>query len=127
MDELEGDDLKRHYPSDYYAYSAATLPRFLLWLTMQEDRFATRMGGRVVGRLITAVPHSIRVVVDDSSYLGFLGSEAYRRGIALSDPKMFWKMLRIVGPKGFWIWQKRAELLNRQGRGDWTGFVLRPV
>ena len=43
----------------------------------------------------------------------------------MNDPKMFWKMLRIVGIKGFWGWQKRAEWLNEQGRGDWTGFVLR--
>lgn len=62
---------------------------------------------------------------DDSTFFQFIGSEAYKRDIALTDPKIFWKILRIFGPKQIWDWQKRAESLNRQGRGDWTGFVLR--
>ncbi|WP_260745379.1 class I SAM-dependent methyltransferase [Mycobacterium sp. SMC-2] len=62
---------------------------------------------------------------DDATFLQFIGSEAYKRDIPLTDPAMFWKVLRAVGPKQIWAWQKRAESLNRQGRGDWTGFVLR--
>ncbi|ASW88259.1 methyltransferase [Mycobacterium intracellulare] len=62
---------------------------------------------------------------DDSTFFQFIGSEAYRHDIALTDPKLFWKIVRIFGLKQIWSWQKRAEALNRQGRGDWTGFVLR--
>jgi SAM-dependent methyltransferase len=62
---------------------------------------------------------------DDSTFFQFIGSEAYKRDIALTDPKIFWKILRIFGPKQIWDWQRRAECLNRQGRGDWAGFVLR--
>ena len=58
---------------------------------------------------------------DDSTLGQFLGSEAYRRDVALSDPKF----LRTFGPRRIWEWAKRAERLNRQGRGDQTGFVLR--
>lgn len=61
---------------------------------------------------------------DDATFLQFIGSEAYRRDIALTDPAMFWKIVRAFGPKQIWAWQKDAERLNRQGRGDWTGFVL---
>lgn len=284
---LEGEDLARHYPSDYYSYNTSALPNFLLWVTEQRDRFVTHTGGRVTGGLITAIPRSVRTVFgindssgdviemlgelaitpkarildvgcgsgglldrlaragfenlcgadpflaadgetpmrvplakcyleevsqgdfdlimfnhsfehmpdpgatlkaarerlsaagvclvrlpttssevyslygvqwvgidaprhifvpsrpgmavaaeaagltvdrtfDDSSFLGFLGSEAYRHDISLHDPQMFWKVLKIVGFKQVWSWQRRAERLNRQGRGDWAGFVLRP-
>jgi hypothetical protein len=51
----------------------------------------------------------------------FMGSEAYRRGVAVTDPKI----LRMFGLKQIWEWEKRAERLNREGRGDQTGFVLR--
>jgi SAM-dependent methyltransferase len=57
----------------------------------------------------------------DDSYLGqFMGSEAYRRDVAVTDPKF----LKLFGPKRIWEWEKRARRLNRQGRGDQTGFVL---
>jgi SAM-dependent methyltransferase len=58
---------------------------------------------------------------DDSTLGQFMGSEAYRRGVAVTDPKI----LRMFGPKQIWEWEKRADRLNRQGRGDQTGFVLR--
>lgn len=60
---------------------------------------------------------------DDSNLGQFLGSEAYRRDVAVTDPKI----LRMFGPKQLWQWEKRAQLLNRQGRGDQTGFVLQAI
>jgi SAM-dependent methyltransferase len=62
---------------------------------------------------------------DDSTFFGFIASEAYRHDVELTDPKLFWKMLRTFGPREFWDWEKRAEQLNRQSRGDRVGFVLR--
>jgi SAM-dependent methyltransferase len=58
---------------------------------------------------------------DDSTVGQFLGSEAYRRDVSLTDPKI----LRLFGPKRIWEWEKRAKRLNRKGRGDQTGFILR--
>jgi hypothetical protein len=59
---------------------------------------------------------------DDSNLASqFMASEAYRRDVAMTDPKF----LRMFGPKRIWEWEKRAQRLNRQGRGDQTGFVLR--
>jgi SAM-dependent methyltransferase len=57
---------------------------------------------------------------DDSNALQFSGSEAYRRDLALFDPKV----RKIFGRKQRRDWLKRAERLNRQGRGDQAGFVL---
>jgi SAM-dependent methyltransferase len=58
---------------------------------------------------------------DDSTALQFYGSEAYRRGVALTDPKIS----QLFGAKQIRAWHRSAELLNRQGRGDQAGFVLR--
>ncbi|WP_326545288.1 class I SAM-dependent methyltransferase [Mycolicibacterium sp. ND9-15] len=58
---------------------------------------------------------------DDSNLGQFMGSEAYRRGVAVTDPKI----LRMFGPRQIWEWEKRADRLNRKGRGDQAGFVLR--
>jgi SAM-dependent methyltransferase len=58
---------------------------------------------------------------DDSNLVQFMASEAYRRDVAITDPKIF----KMFGPKRIWGWEKRARRLNRQGRGDQTGFVLR--
>lgn len=58
---------------------------------------------------------------DDSNLGQFMGSEAYRRGTAITDPRI----LRMFGPRRIWEWAKRADRLNQEGRGDQTGFVLR--
>jgi hypothetical protein len=63
----------------------------------------------------------VEMTFDDSTLGQFIGSEAYRRDVALTEPKI----LRMFGPKRIWDWEKHAERLNRQGRGDQTGFVLR--
>jgi SAM-dependent methyltransferase len=54
VQELEGDELMRHYPPDYYSYSAAERPKFFQWLISQHDRFKLRSGGRLVGALLAA-------------------------------------------------------------------------
>ena len=58
---------------------------------------------------------------DDSNELQFFGSEAYRRDVTLTDPKI----RQIFRHKQIKDWRKLAERLNLQGRGDQTGFVLR--
>jgi SAM-dependent methyltransferase len=57
---------------------------------------------------------------DDSTLGQFMESEAYRRDVAVTDPKI----LRMFGPKRIWEWEKRADRLNRQGRGDQTGYCV---
>lgn len=58
---------------------------------------------------------------DDSNLGQFMGSEAYRRGVAVTDPKI----LRLFSPKQLWEWAKSADRLNRLGRGDQAAFVMR--
>ncbi|WP_082960010.1 class I SAM-dependent methyltransferase [Mycobacterium sp. 852002-53434_SCH5985345] len=75
------------------------------------------------GMTVAADRAGLRVdrTFDDSNELQFFGSEAYRRDVALTDPKI----RQIFRPKQIRDWRKRAERLNLQGRGDQTGFVLR--
>lgn len=77
------------------------------------------------GMALAAERAGLRVdrTFDDSNLGQFMGSEAYRRGVAVTDPRI----LRMFGPKRLWEWEKRAVELNRQGRGDQTGFVLRAM
>lgn len=75
------------------------------------------------GMALAAERAGLRVdgTFDDSNELQFFGSEAYRRDVALTDPK-----IREMFPlKQITDWRKRAERLNLQGRGDQAGFVLR--
>lgn len=76
------------------------------------------------GMALAAERAGLRVekTFDDSTLGQFLGSEAYRRDVAVTDPKI----LRLFGPKQIWEWEKRAKQLNERSRGDQTGFVLRP-
>jgi SAM-dependent methyltransferase len=75
------------------------------------------------GMALAADKAGLRVekTFDDSTLGQFLGSEAYRRDVPLIDPKF----IRMFGPRQVWKWAKSADRLNRQGRGDQTGFVLR--
>ncbi|MGW4096201.1 class I SAM-dependent methyltransferase [Mycobacterium sp. NPDC004974] len=77
------------------------------------------------GMAMAAEKAGLRVVrtFDDSNLGQFLGSEAYRRDVPVTDPKI----LRMFGPKQLWEWEKRAVSLNRQQRGDQTGFVLQAM
>jgi 2-polyprenyl-3-methyl-5-hydroxy-6-metoxy-1,4-benzoquinol methylase len=63
----------------------------------------------------------VEKTIDDSNLGQFLGSEAYRRDVGVTDPQI----LRMFGPRQMWKWAKHADRLNRQGRGDQKGFVLR--
>jgi SAM-dependent methyltransferase len=58
---------------------------------------------------------------DDSTLGQFMGSEAYRRDVSVTDPKI----LRLFKFRQIWQWEKSAKRLNQQDRGDQTGFVLR--
>lgn len=77
------------------------------------------------GMATAAAKAGLRVerTFDDSNLGQFLGSEAYRRDVPVTDPKI----LRLFGPKQLWEWEKRAVRLNRLGRGDQAGFVLRAM
>jgi len=105
----------REYRADWVQLDA---PRHLFLFGVDGFRRAARAAG------LEAV--SVRW---DSNAFQFWGSEQYRMGIALADPRSHardpgrsaFAPARIAG------WQARAEQLNEAGEGDQACFVLRPV
>ncbi|GLV12207.1 putative methyltransferase [Mycobacterium intracellulare subsp. chimaera] len=95
------------------------------WVNIDAPRHIVIPSRRGMELAADSVGLRVEKTFDDSTFFQFIGSEAYRYDIALTDPKILWKIVRIFGPKQVWSWQKRAEGLNREGRGDWAGFVLR--
>ncbi|PRI13450.1 methyltransferase [Mycobacterium shigaense] len=90
------------------------------WLQIDAPRHIVIPSRKGMALAAETVSLEVEQTFDDSTLFQFLGSEAYRHDIALNDPKI----LRFFGPTRVWRWQKRTELLNRQGRGDQTAFVL---
>jgi SAM-dependent methyltransferase len=93
------------------------------WVQIDAPRHTVIPSRR--GMELAAEKAGLRVeqTFDDSNLGQFMGSEAYRRGVPVTDPKI----LRMFGPKRIWEWEKRADQLNRESRGDQTGFVLRTI
>jgi SAM-dependent methyltransferase len=70
-----------------------------------------------------AVGLQIEKTIDDSGVFQFMGSEQYRRDIALVDPKGD----TLFGRRQIADWERRAAELNREGRGDQASFVLSAI
>jgi SAM-dependent methyltransferase len=102
------------------------------WSTYQADWFQTDAPRHMVipsrqGMARAADAAGLRVdkTFDDSNLGQFVMSEAYRRDIAMSELNSVPKLMKLFSIKQLWNWNKRTGVLNRQGRGDQTGFVLR--
>ena len=95
------------------------------WIAIDAPRHIVVPSRRGMALAAQSVGLRVDETYDDSSFLQFIASEAYRRDVPLNDPELLPKMVRVFGYKQIWDWQRRAQKLNRQGRGDWTGFVLR--
>jgi 2-polyprenyl-3-methyl-5-hydroxy-6-metoxy-1,4-benzoquinol methylase len=61
--------------------------------------------------------------IDDSTYFGLIGSEAYRRDIPLVDAE--WNSL--FSPAQVVAYRARAQTLNAEHRGDQAAFLLQAV
>lgn len=75
VDVPDHGELSRHYPSDYYSFSPSAGPKAFWWLISQQDRFELQAGGRVVGRLLGALPPGARGLIGGTvvRMLGRLG------------------------------------------------------
>ena len=68
---------------------------------------------------------SIRRVFYDSWSLQFWGSQQYRRGIRLRDPRSVFEGGNAFSAAELAAFDTRAQELNKRGEGDLAGFVLR--
>jgi len=103
------------------------------WVQIDAPRHIVIPSRKGLALAADTVGLRVQKTIDDSTSFQFLGSEKYRRDVPLTDPesrkifgpKQIWELVKSPGPKQIWDWEKRAGWLNRQSRGDQTGFVLR--
>jgi SAM-dependent methyltransferase len=91
-------------------------PRHLFLYTEQSFRGLAEAAGLVVEK-----------VIYDSTAFQFWGSEQYVRGIPLNDPRSHFLPDggTVFSPAEIDEWQRRAEVLNEERRGDQACFYLR--
>jgi 2-polyprenyl-3-methyl-5-hydroxy-6-metoxy-1,4-benzoquinol methylase len=95
------------------------------WLQIDAPRHIVIPSRRGMALAADRVGLRVEKTVDDSNSFQFVGSEAYQRDISMTELKSYRSPATLFGSKRIWEWEKRAERLNRQSRGDQTGFILR--
>lgn len=96
------------------------------WVQLDAPRHLYLHSRESLRRL--AAQHGLRVerMDDDSGSFQFWGSEQYRRGIALTDPRGHGKAHHLFDKADMKAFTRRAEALNRTGEGDQVSLVLAP-
>lgn len=97
------------------------------WVQLDAPRHFAVPSRKGIGILADAAGLAVETVVDDSSELQFYGSEQYRRGISLNDPRSYAVNpdSSIFSPGEMRAFRKCAVHLNAQSRGDQAAFLLR--
>jgi SAM-dependent methyltransferase len=97
------------------------------WVSLDPPRHLFIHTERSLNRLALECGFSVVSTFRDSVGLQFWGSEQYRRGIPLmSEHSLFQKSSRSPFTEHeLAAFEAEAQRLNREGRGDWAGFVLR--
>lgn len=99
------------------------------WVQLDAPRHLFLHTADSVGRLAGGAGLEVRAVLHDSSAFQFWGSEQYRRGVPLSDPRSYGvdPAASPFTPAEIADWERRAAELNRAGDGDQACFVLAPT
>lgn len=96
------------------------------WVQLDAPRHLHLFTRDAVGRLGRAHGFGLEAVADDATAFQFWGSEQYRRGIPLRDPRS-----HAAAPGGLFAaaelaaWERETAALNAAGRGDQAAFFLR--
>jgi SAM-dependent methyltransferase len=90
------------------------------WVQLDAPRHLLLHSRESLARLAGQAGLELAEVQHDSTELQFVGSELYRKGVALVDSDGSHFSVREMGE-----FRRRAEALNREGRGDSAAFFLR--
>jgi len=96
------------------------------WVQLDAPRHLHLFSREAIARLGRAHGFDLAAVEDDATAFQFWGSEQYRRGIPLRDPRS-----HAVNPGALFTpgelaaWEVAAAALNAAGRGDQAAFFLR--
>jgi SAM-dependent methyltransferase len=108
------------------ADSAAFREYGVEWVQLDAPRHLHLFTRRAMQRLVLGAGLRIEAIRFDSTAFQFWGSELYRRGIALSSRAAGGRSPRHhFGKRELRAFRRRAEQLNREGRGDSACFYLR--
>lgn len=95
------------------------------WCLIDAPRHTVIPSRRGMELAAEAVGLRVEKTIDDSNSSQFFGSEAYRRGIPLPELAGLGAIFKNFGLRKMLSWERRSVALNRQGRGDQAGFVMR--
>lgn len=96
------------------------------WVQLDAPRHLYLHSRESLRRLAAQQDLRVERMTDDSGSFQFWGSEQYRRGIALIDPRGHGKNHRLFNQTDMKAFARRAEALNRKGEGDQVSLVLAP-
>jgi hypothetical protein len=99
------------------------------WVGLDAPRHLFIHTQRSIDILAARARFAVSRVFFDSHALQFWGSEQYRRGIPLRDPRSYGENPNtdLFTAGEIRAFERRARHLNRQHNGDSAGFVLRPI
>lgn len=99
------------------------------WVQLDAPRHLFLFTERSFRRLAEKAGFAVEKVVYDSEAFQFFGSEQYRRDIAMSDARAFRGNVAesIFTAEQIEEWQRRAENLNAENRGDQACFYLKKI
>lgn len=104
------------------------------WVQLDAPRHFFLHTNKSMDLLTSKNKLSIESIVDDSSEFQFIGSEQYKKGIALSDPrsflvpfykKFFLNKKHIFSKNDIKGFKKQADSLNKAGNGDQRVYYIR--
>ena len=97
------------------------------WVQLDAPRHILLPTSKGMAELAARADMQVVRSFHDSSAFQFWGSEQYRRDIPLRDPASYAEDPSVLAPDLLQEWKAEAAMLNRRGRGDSAGFLLRPV
>jgi SAM-dependent methyltransferase len=95
------------------------------WAQLDPPRHLYLFTEKSFRRLAESAGFVVEKVVYDSTAFQFWGSELYRRDIPLFDERGVEQKEKFFSAEQISDWERRAKLLNDEGRGDQACFYLR--
>lgn len=104
------------------------------WVQLDAPRHTFLHTNKSIEIIASKYNLKIDSIVDDSQEFQFIGSEQYKKGIALSDPrsyyisplkKLFFNKEHLFSKKDINKFKKESDALNKEGKGDQRIFYIK--
>jgi SAM-dependent methyltransferase len=95
------------------------------WVQLDPPRHLFLFSRAGFRQLAAAHGLAVERIEDDSDAFQFWGSEQYRRGIPMNDPRAHSKKTPLFDAAQIAAWEAQAKALNAAGQGDQFAAVLK--